>query len=1312
MANNTVGDYVVHESDYGNSPAADDENLQSIDEDVVDDNSITDKDVVDKTTNSKRDVADTQSVKTIKTAKDKDVIGDPIPVNTYGELKELLENPSSSENLIVDLTGSPYASTGDITVNSNIKNLTINGNSVIIDCDGTNRFLLVKHSINLTLNRLIVNRACANDDGAVLRVDGSYSNITINDSLFDGNKAKGVAGSVVYQESNGQLKIINSKFTNNQALRYGGAIHQEKNSNLTIIGSNFVNNTVKGTNMDMIGGAIYQDEKSNLNIIDSCFENNSAEIGAAIYQGINCKLNIVDSNFTKNNADKGSAVYQEINSILSTTGSLFKNNDADSGGVLDQENNCSITSQNSKFISNNVLCGSINQEDSCNATIIGSEFTSNIANSRGGAIYSENNGILNIIGSNFTNNQAPIGGAISLDGSSKLTIDNSKFTDNQAKRGEGGAIYQNSNSELKITDSKFEKNHCTYKIGSGGAIYQHESGNIILDGVSFIENSALSKGGAIYQYSYGTMTILNSNFTSNTAPESGGAIANKLAKNLIINDTSFSNGESNFGGAIYSENNAELNRCNFTKNVATTSGGAILSPTNLVVNSCNFIENTAQYGGAIVDYTGHSNNTGNMAITNSNFTKNYASSNAATLYVKYFALVTLEDNVFDSNWVGNTSGWVLRLQEDMKVINNLFVNNTDNERDMLFNILAKEVHDNTYIDNYLEDSWENIKEPVYLKVNEEKEVFLVNLRDVYNSTIVNGTIICYLKDSYEEIARFDVKDGSSKLKFDTSKLNPGLNTIKLSYVSLSKHYQNLNRTLDIFFDAPVSVNVTKIWDDDNNINRPNNVTIILYNKDTHVEVNRTVLNATDWTYSFKNLDLIDSKGNIINYTVDELDVLGYVKVVKNSSAYVFTVTNIYAPETIDIKVLIAWDDSNNNDRIRPDYVKVQLYSNGKEFGEPVIIYATSKTVTLGKNQQSNIRTFVNRNTIAVSSTDNQYVFKNLPKYDKDGKLITYTVDEIEVPTGYTKTVTNANNVFTITNTHIIDNVDFTVDVVWKGTGNRPNSIKIQLYADGKSFGKPVTLATDKNKEYVFKNLPKYKDGKLVKYTADLVKIPKGFKESKSESQYSLIIKLVKSPNKTSFKWSWKLVKISHKTKHYKKNAEKHTKYTKHSIIKKALKANNKLKYTKNSIKYRKYLKYANRNKWNRYSKHNGKKYTGRVTYKYRLYIYLYSKYMNGSMSYNDFVAILKENNIKVSKSNWDKNGVLVIDYNDIKDVPDTITLHNKKGDVPDSTSKVNKTKAKKSKNTISEDEVDKKADYAKSTNTEGVVDSDEIKVGT
>jgi len=69
------------------------------------------------------------------------------------------------------------------------------------------------------------------------------------------------------------------------------------------------------------------------------------------------------------------------------------------------------------------------------------------------------------------------------------------------------------------------------------------------------------------------MNILNSKFTSKYCFRSWVALANKFAKNLIINDTNFSNGESNFGGAIYSENNVKLIDTISQKNVATTFGG-------------------------------------------------------------------------------------------------------------------------------------------------------------------------------------------------------------------------------------------------------------------------------------------------------------------------------------------------------------------------------------------------------------------------------------------------------------------------------------------------------------------------------------------------------------------------------------------------------------------------------------------------------------------------------------------------------------------------------------------------------------------
>ena len=120
-------------------------------------------------------------------------------------------------------------------------------------------------------------------------------------------------------------------------------------------------------------------------------------------------------------------------------------------------------------------------------------------------------------------------------------------------------------------------------------------------------------------------------------------------------------------------------------------------------------------------------------------------------------------------------------------------------------------------------------------------------------------------------------------------------------------------------------------------------------------------------------------------------------------------------------------------------------------------------------------------------------------------------------------------------------------------------------------------------------------------------------------------------------------------------------------------------------------------KWKKFNKKPDNKYKTVITYKYRLVIYLYSKYMSGNMSYDDFVAILKANGINVVKGNW-KDGKIIVEYDDLDDVPEEITLHNKKGDVPDSSSKVNKSKAKDNFDVIdSSEEV-----------TEKVVDSGEV----
>ncbi|MCD7814300.1 MAG: Cna B-type domain-containing protein, partial [Lachnospiraceae bacterium] len=98
--------------------------------------------------------------------------------------------------------------------------------------------------------------------------------------------------------------------------------------------------------------------------------------------------------------------------------------------------------------------------------------------------------------------------------------------------------------------------------------------------------------------------------------------------------------------------------------------------------------------------------------------------------------------------------------------------------------------------------------------------------------------------------------------------------------------------------------------------------------------------------------------------------------------------------TVEISVIKDWDDSSNQDGKRTESVTVKLLANGED---------TGKTVTL--------------------SAENNWTasFEDLAKYN-NGTEITYTVEEIEVPEGYTAAVNgNATDGYTITNTHAGDN---------------------------------------------------------------------------------------------------------------------------------------------------------------------------------------------------------------------------------------------------------------------------------------------------
>lgn len=165
---------------------------------------------------------------------------------------------------------------------------------------------------------------------------------------------------------------------------------------------------------------------------------------------------------------------------------------------------------------------------------------------------------------------------------------------------------------------------------------------------------------------------------------------------------------------------------------------------------------------------------------------------------------------------------------------------------------------------------------------------------------------------------------------------------------------------------------------------------------------------------------------------------------------------------IDLEASKVWDDQDNQEGLRPASVEFQLYKNGKAQGKPVTVSA---------------------------ATDWKAHFTNLPDKDSDGKLITYTVKEVKVPTHYTVDTEEASftdGKATITNKRTPETTTVTVKKVWDDADNqdglRPTTIKVHLLANGKEV-QSIDLAGQGNEwTHTFTDLPVYKDGQKVVYT--------------------------------------------------------------------------------------------------------------------------------------------------------------------------------------------------------------------------------------
>ena len=269
---------------------------------------------------------------------------------------------------------------------------------------------------------------------------------------------------------------------------------------------------------------------------------------------------------------------------------------------------------------------------------------------------------------------------------------------------------------------------------------------------------------------------------------------------------------------------------------------------------------------------------------------------------------------------------------------------------------------------------------------------------------------------------------------------------------------------------------TKVWDDNNNQDgkRTTSVKVQILNGDKVVQ-EIEVSEATGWKFESKALPKYEN-GTEIKYTVKEVVVKGYTSTITTEKEGKYTITNEYTPEKIAVSGQKTWIDNNDQDRIRPASIIVKLLANGKETGQEATAtaetgwkyeftnldryqngkpieytvkevgvptgYTATETGMNVTNTHTPEKTSVKGHkiwkdednkdgirpasitvklladgketgqTATVSETSGwTYEFTGLDRY-QEGKEIAYTVEEVNVPDGYTASVEGYN----ITNT--------------------------------------------------------------------------------------------------------------------------------------------------------------------------------------------------------------------------------------------------------------------------------------------------------
>ena len=374
----------------------------------------------------------------------------------------------------------------------------------------------------------------------------------------------------------------------------------------------------------------------------------------------------------------------------------------------------------------------------------------------------------------------------------------------------------------------------------------------------------------------------------------------------------------------------------------------------------------------------------------------------------------------------------------------------------------------------------NRKRPVSIKY------VLKNKETVVSEKVVAGneTTDADWTHTFTGLAKYDEHNDEIKYTLEEQEANEG--ELKFYTKQVNGDYKAGFNVVNTFKvpDERINVRVSKTWNDDSNSRskRPTSIKYIITDGQNTVEQIVTGESNTDtnWSYEFSNLVKYEANtGNEISYTVREEevnpgDLKFYEPTISGDYKAGINVTNkfVVPNDKVTPRVTITWEDNNNNGNKRPSNVKIIV-----------------------KDKEGKV---VKEGNVTGNPTDEEWnkVFENVPKYDKDGNPIPYTVEEKPNSPDdfkfYKITVTgDIDKGYKVTNKFEVPDEKVTVKVkkVWEDSNNaaskRPTAIKVQLKNNAAIVREERVTGSGNEWTYTFENVSKYNGyGDVINYTVE------------------------------------------------------------------------------------------------------------------------------------------------------------------------------------------------------------------------------------